>query len=357
MISIKTYQGVLDLLPLPRRNAKVGNIIMQMAELDDDVRDYLKVDTREVGPRSSYEGGRIIVKEMPGYSYFYDEWGIGWRMPLSGGFYYDMFDFPLRNLSSDREIEKFPWPDPIEESRFIGIAEETRRVSEVEGRAVVLGGLCAGILEMAAFMMGYESFYSTLLLNPRIIETLFEKILELKIAYWEKALSICGPYVDVVCEADDMAGQKDLLISPKTYRELVKPYHTRLFSSIKKSVPVKVWFHSCGAVRKLIPDLIEAGIDILNPVQVNAVGMDTKELKREYGKDLVFWGGGVDTQDILPNGTTAQIRDEVHRRVEDLMPGGGFVFGTVHNTQADVPPENFLAMWEALQDYGKYSSF
>jgi uroporphyrinogen decarboxylase len=354
MISTRTYAGLRELLQLEQKPVEVGNIIIQMAALDDDARDCLKVDTHEVGPRSSYVSSRINIEEMPGYSYFHDEWGIGWRMPLSGGYYYDMFDFPLIDLSSAEEVQRVNWPDPLEPSRFAGLAEETRRVHEKEGRAVVLGGLCAGILEMAAFMMGYEAFYPALLLNPKTIAALFDKVLELKIAYWEKALAICGQHVDVVCEADDLAGQNGLLISPKTYRDLVKPRHTELFRFIKQQASVKIWFHSCGAVRELIPDLIEAGVDILNPIQVNAARMDTRELKRDFGKDLVFWGGGVDTQFVLPHGTPQQVRDEVHRRLDDLMPGGGFVFATVHNTQADVPAENFLAMWEALQDYGVY---
>ena len=327
---------------------------MQMANLDDDVRDTLKVDTHEVGPRSSYVGSRVETLEMTGYRYFHDEWGIGWRMPLSEGFYYDMFDYPLRDITSPADVAHYPWPDPVEPSRFVGLAEETKRVHDVEKRAVILGGLTAGILEMAAFMMGYDNFYSALVLDPKTVTAIFDKVLELKLAYWEKALAECGQYVDVVCEADDLAGQNDLLISPKTYRELIKPRHTTLFNFIKKQAPVKVWMHSCGAVRKIIPDFIESGVDILNPVQVNATGMDTLELKHEFGKDIVFWGGGVDTQFVLPNGTPKQVKDEVRRRLDDLMPGGGFVFGTVHNVQADVPPENFLAMWEALQEFGTY---
>jgi uroporphyrinogen decarboxylase len=117
---------------------------------------------------------------------------------------------------------------------------------------------------------------------------------------------------------------------------------------------VYLFYHTCGAAKPLIPYLIEEGVDILNPVQVSAVGMDTKELKKEFGKDLTFWGGGVDTQHVLPFGTPQEVKDEVKRRIDDLAPGGGFVFGTVHNVQSDVPPENFMAMWETLQEYGKY---
>jgi len=186
---------------------------------------------------------------------------------------------------------------------------------------------------------------------------LLDAIAEVKMKYWERALALVGKNVMMVSEADDLASQNCALISPQLYRKLIKPRHTKLFSFIKKhaAVDVKIFYHSCGAVAPLLPDLIEAGIDILNPVQVSAAGMDTKELKRQFGKDLTFYGGGVDTQRILPRGTPAEVRDEVRRRIDDLAPGGGFIFNTVHNIQADVPPENIVAMWEAVREYGVYA--
>lgn len=144
------------------------------------------------------------------------------------------------------------------------------------------------------------------------------------------------------------------MISPGIYRRFIKPRHARLFSFIKELAPVKVFFHSCGAIRPLIADLIESGIDILNPVQKSATGMDLVELKKEFGKDLVFWGGGVDTQRIYSSGTPEQVCEDVRRNIEELAPGGGFVFATIHNTQPNVPSENFMAMWDTLQRYGRY---
>jgi uroporphyrinogen decarboxylase len=142
-----------------------------------------------------------------------------------------------------------------------------------------------------------------------------------------------------------------LLLSPRSYRQLIKPRHRELFAAIKRAAPhVKVFFHSCGAIRPLIPDLIEIGVDILNPVQLGARGMDGRELKREFGKDLVFWGGGIDTQQTLVKGTREQIRAEVRRNIEALAPGGGFVFAAQHVIQPDVPPENFMTMWEAVRE-------
>ena len=154
---------------------------------------------------------------------------------------------------------------------------------------------------------------------------------------------------------DDLGTQGGPLISPDMYRRLIKPRQQELFSFIKKKAPhAKIFFHSCGSVYHFIGDLIEAGVDILNPVQVAAADMDSKRLKKEFGNDVVFWGGGVDTQRVLPYGTPQEVRDEVKRRLDDLAPSGGFVFATVHNIQGDVPPENIVAMWETLQEYGSY---
>jgi uroporphyrinogen decarboxylase len=164
-----------------------------------------------------------------------------------------------------------------------------------------------------------------------------------------------GIPIDVVQMADDIAGQNGMLISPTSYRKYLKPLHKEMFDYLHSKSDAKIFVHSCGSVRAVIPDFIEIGVDILNPVQVSAANMDSAELKREYGKDLSFWGGGVDTQNAFDeHHTPAEVRADVRRRVEDLMPGGGFIFNTVHNIQGNVPPENIMAMWETLQQYGKY---
>ena len=160
--------------------------------------------------------------------------------------------------------------------------------------------------------------------------------------------------MDVVGEADDLGGQDRPLFSPATYRSLVKPLHRELFAFLRARTAAKVFFHTCGAVRDLVPDLVEIGIDILNPVQVSAAGMDGAALKREFGRDLAFWGGGVDTQRILGLGTPDEVRAEVRRRIADLRDGGGFVFAAVHNIQPNVPAANLVAMWEAWREVAAY---
>jgi uroporphyrinogen decarboxylase len=181
-----------------------------------------------------------------------------------------------------------------------------------------------------------------------------DRIMEMKMAFWEKVLEEVGEYADVIMEADDFAGQHRLLISLETYQKIFKPRHKKLFDFIHSRTKGKIFFHSCGAIRPAIPDLIEAGVDILNPVQVSATGMDSAELKREFGKDLCFWGGAVDVQYVFEQTGPEQVREEALRRINDLAPGGGWICANIHNIQATVPPENYLAFWETLQENIKY---
>jgi uroporphyrinogen decarboxylase len=287
------------------------------------------------------------------YETYSDEWGIGWRKPVDGGFYYDMYHHPLAKAQSLAEMVAYPFPDPLDDGRFASLRQQAE-AARAQGKAVVLGGACAGIAEVYSWMRGYEEYYVDLVRHPNWVGTMLDRLVEFKSAYWARALGEIGDLVDVVIEADDLAGQHSLLMSPRTYRRVIQPRHERLFSFIKAQAPVKLFYHSCGAVRPLIPNLIEAGIDILNPVQISAADMDLIELKEEFGRDLVFWGGGVDTQAVLGTARPAEVRNHVRRNVEAMAPGGGFVFAAVHDIQANVPPENIVAMWEAWQEFGVY---
>ena len=361
-IHLTAYANLRRYLGLPEREPKLRNLIGQIAEPEEDLLDRLRVDTRLI-PQGAPLLWRPLLDENPdglnlqdegGSWAFTDEWGIGWRMPKEGGFYFDMVRHPLDGDHAEEQEKNYTWPDPLAPRRFGGLRERIQAARR-KGKLVVLNGPCAGILEVYSWLRGYLRFYIDLAESPRTVETFLDKLLEFKSAFWTRALAEFGDSVDVVNEADDMAGQTGLLLSPDTYRRLIKPRHARLFAGIKKAAPqVKIFFHSCGAIRPLIPDLIEAGVDILNPVQISAKGMNPFALKRDFGKDLVFWGGGVDTQGIFTTGSPQEIRDHVKENIEALAPGGGFVFATVHNTQANVPPQNFMAMWETLQEYGIY---
>jgi uroporphyrinogen decarboxylase len=346
------YRNLRSYMKLPEVDIRTEDIIQQLATVDEDVAGQLGADFRNVAPRSSAIYN-LELRDEGEYTAYTDEWGIDWRMPKSGGFYYDMVAHPLSAAGAIEETAEYIWPDPVDPHRFTGLRARAKAAHE-EGKIVILGGLCAGVTEMHSWLRGYINYYTDFHLNPALSEYLMDKVVELKMAYWERALAEAGEYVDVVTEADDMAGQDRLLLSPDTYRRFIKARHTELFTQIKKLAPVKVFFHSCGAIHPLLGDLIEAGIDILNPVQKSAKGMDLVELKKEFGKDVVFWGGGVDTQRVFSSGTPEDVRQDVKQSIDALAPGGGFVFGTVHNTQPNVPPENFIAMWETLQQHGVY---
>jgi uroporphyrinogen decarboxylase len=341
-------------LGLPKVESKIFEMLQQLAVVDDDMIEALEVDVKPVTPGGSLTF-QLEIKDMDDSTYFYDEWGIGWRKPKDGGMYYDMFDHPLAGDIAEEAIANLRGPDPLDPSRFVGMREAARRVAEEEKRAVVVTQMTAGVVEIAAWTRGYEDFYVDLAINHQLIGKLMDRINDVKSAYWERALKEVGDYVDVMMLGDDFAGQDRLLMSPTTWRKLIKPRLKELFDFLHSKSQAKLFLHSCGSVREVIPDLIEIGLDILNPVQVSAVGMDSAELKREFGKDLVFWGGGVDTQRVLPYGTLEDVRAEVRRRLEDLMPGGGFVFNPVHNIQGDVPTHNLVTMWETLREYGVYS--
>lgn len=349
----KSYRDLRSYLGLSEVEPDLMDIVQQIVAVDDDVYEVLKCDIKNVAPGPSSTFQREI-KEMDGYSYFHDEWGIGWKMPVKGGWYYDMFDHPLKEAEKISDIEGYNWPDPRDEARFSGMAERADHAAQVEKQGVFIGGISAGIMEIAAWMRGFDNYFVDFVANEKLLVALMRKVMELKMAYWDRALELVGDNVDAVHEADDFAGQYKMLISPDAYRRIVKPLHKELFDFIHARTKAKLFFHSCGSIRPVIPDLIEIGVDILNPIQVSATGMDSAELKMEFGDDIVFWGGGVDTQRVLGDGTPDEVRAETKRRISDLAPGGGFVFATVHNIQGNVPPENILAMWETLQEYGVY---
>jgi uroporphyrinogen decarboxylase len=349
------YAKLRAYLGLPNNPIRILNINTQQAKFDKDIQDRLLIDATMVYSKWANVEAADVVDEGEFWAYI-DEWGVKRVMPKEDGLYFDVMTHPL---AVDDVVEKFkhyPWPDPADPTRFHGLHEEARQARQ-DGKFVVLMGLCPGIVEMYAWLRGFDRFYVDLAAEPQIAEMFLEKMAELKIAYWQRVLSEMGGSIDAINEADDMAGQTNLLLSPKTYRAIIKPYHRKLFDAIKQSKPdVKIILHTCGAVRKLIPDFIEIGVDVLNPVQVSASGMDPVELKREFGKDISFWGGGVDAQNILTNGSAQEIKDNVIRNIDALAPGGGFIFAPTHIIQPFVSPENIMVMWETLQEYGsKYN--
>jgi len=355
-ISIRAYRNLRKHLGMPDIEPQLADMVQQIAQVDDDIAQRLELDVRNVSPNPP-TNFKIEIQDAGEYQRFHDEFNVGWRMPKDNGLYYDMFEHPFSDKQiTEQNAENFNWPNPVEPSRFAGVRDRALKIRDEEKRAVVIGSISTGIMEIYARLRGFENFFIDFAQNKKVAAKFLDRILELRLAYWERMFEEVGDLADVVDTADDLGAQNSMLISPRTYRELVKPRHKELFDFIHKHSNAKIFFHSCGAIRPIIPDLIEIGCDILNPVQVSAKGMDSAELKQEFGRDLVFWGGGVDTQAVLGSGTPQQVRDEVKRRLNDLMPGGGFVFNAVHNIQANVPVENIIAMFETVREYGKYGN-
>lgn len=347
-IAFSTYKKLVEYLGIDVKPV-IGNFAPQTARVDEVVYKKLGMDFRPVRVKSPHSWS-LDLKEEEDHYWFIDEWQSKRKMP-KGGYYYDIVSFPLAEIP----LDEYKWPDPTDPGRFEGIEESIKKHQENSDASLVFSrGPGNGFLQMGAQLYGYERWFMMLATEPVEVERFLDRYMEFKLAFWDALLDKIGDKVDVVCEVDDLGTQRSQWISLDMYRKLIKPRHQKFFSFIKKKAPVKVFLHSCGSIFNFIPDLIDAGVDILNPVQVTAEGMDTKRLKEEFGKDLIFWGGGIDTQHILPYGTKKEIREEVKRRIHDLAPGGGFVFAAVHHIQHGVPPENVVAMIEAFQEFSSY---
>jgi uroporphyrinogen decarboxylase len=349
------YKRLRSALSLPQVEIKLCDYIQGLALPDPDVLELLGVDIRGLYPLNSHNW-KVKEQRAGDYWVYNDEWGITHRRPFPDGLYYSLWKAPLDFPALSREdILNYTWPDMADPQRIAGLSElaKTYRSS---GFAISLKDPFAGIFEMAQRLVGMERLLTMMALEEQLAGMIFDKLLELKLAFWEMALPDLAAFIDVISMADDYGSQTSQLISPAMYRRQLKPRWKIIFDRIVELAPhAKRFFHSCGNVRPLIPDFIEIGVQILNPVHINATGMEPVALKRDFGNSLVFWGGGVDTQQVLPHGTPSQVKDDVKRNIEALAPGGGFVFNPVHNIQADVPLENLRAMYDALAEYGQYN--
>lgn len=362
-INVHAYKALRQYLGLPEKPIDTIDMTQQLARVDDDVAALLKTDVRCVDPNPIAVAPMRSAPRLTADGRYYemtDELGIGWRMPVVGGHYFDMVTHPLEDAEDIADLDAYAMPAGDDPSRFVGMKERADAYVNDEKSAYILGRHNAGIWELALWTSGFEKFFCDMLTNPEFSHALMRKITDYKLAYWEKALKTVGSNVLIVSEADDLATQNSQLCSLALYREMISPYHKELFTFIREQAKkngadeVYLFYHSCGSMLPFANDLYEEGVNILNPVQVSAKDMDSKRLKKELGSRFTFWGGGVDTQQVLPYGTPQQVRDEVRRRIDDFAPGGGFVFAAVHNVQSDVPPENFMAMWDAMREYGVY---
>jgi len=219
----------------------------------------------------------------------------------------------------------------------------------------VVSGISGVVYETCWYLRGLEQWFCDLLTNPEFCEAMLDQTLKYWLDWFRLFLDEAGDLVDVIMIGDDLAGQDGPLFAPAVYRLLVKPRQRRLVEFIRSRTRAKIWYHTCGSCAAFVPDLIDNGIHILNPVQVSARNMDPLVLKRLFGRDLAFWGGGCDTQRVLPRGTPPEVAADVRRNLEAFKPGGGYVFSSVHNIQGEVPPENIVSLFDTAFESGFYA--
>lgn len=348
----KPYQGLKQLLGIeaPLKFLydwpELGTV-----EVDEETLRRLHVDVRGVWDRHPDTVVQRNAKRKSGEPFF-DAWGIG-QVEVSPGTWFPLIH-PLAEATSIEDIERYPWPDPNDPSRIRGVRERAQALAEEGYYAIMATPWLLFPFERAIAMRGMERFFMDLVENPDFAQALLRKTTDMCKAMMAPFLEALGDNVDIIKIGDDLGTQTSLLISPRMYRRFLKPLHAEYIAFIKEHTKAKVLFHTDGDVFPLLDDLVEIGVDILNPVQTSAGRMaDLATLKKRYGNALAFCGG-IDTHRVLPYGTPEEVRAEVRRVIEQLAPGGGYLLAAVHTIMDDVPPENILAMVDAALEYGRY---
>jgi uroporphyrinogen decarboxylase len=316
----------------------------QIVRVDEQVLRRLGIDTRGIIGKPAANSVKRVIDERT----YVNEWNITYHMP-ERGLYFDIVENPLKG-SSIKNLETFEWPDPADPVRLKGLKLEAERRHRENEYALVGDMVETGIFEPCWYLRGFEQFLTDLVLDKDFANALLQAMLEVQLKRYQMFLGEVGDFLDVVFVGDDLATSASSLMSHELYLEMIKPYQKKYFEGIKRMTGAKLLYHSCGNIAAFLPDLIEIGVNVLNPVQVNANGMNPVDLKRSFGGALSFWGA-IDTSAVLPRGTTGEVEKEVERRIMELGPTG-YVVCPVHDVQPDVPGKNLVAMFEAAKRYG-----
>lgn len=324
---------------LPPREGYIVNRMQQIVLPDDDMLEILDVDVRGIflgSPRES------LAEDYPDGSYR-DMWGVVRVRPPSSH-YYDLVASPFdKEDLTVEDIEAHFWPNPRDPGFFDGLESRCRHL--LASDCAIVFNLGASVVQISQFMRGFIRWYEDLILRPKLLQAIMEHITTIYIEIADEVIRRIGNHIDVVFISDDLGTQENLQFSPAVYRSVIKPYHERIFRFIKSKSNAKLLLHSCGAIFELIGDLVEMGLDILNPVQVSARNMAIEPLKERYGDQLAFWGA-IDNQRLLPFAAPEEIRSSVENTIEVLGRGGGYVLCATHNIQPGTPPENIVAMYD-----------
>ena len=293
-------------------------------------------------PVSDGDGGHVVK----------DAQGNVWSRAPAGCLYFEPSYHPLAEMTSISELEDWT-PTRFSDEALDRLNANAKLLYENTDYAI-LGGFGGNILESGQSLRGWTQFMLDLAAEPEFTHALLDKLTAGHLENLERYLAAVGDYLQIIQMGDDLGTQNAMQISLEMYWEFIKPRHKAIYQYVRENSDAAVFLHSCGAVAELIPDFIDEGVQILNPIQTSAVGMDAAELKTQYGDQITFWGGACDTQTVLPNATPEEIREHVFQRMEIFKPGGGFVFNQIHNVQADVPPENVVAMLDAAAEFAGY---
>jgi uroporphyrinogen decarboxylase len=350
-ITVNAYEKLVKYLHLESGNgpslSKTGAITHRLAVIDEPVLQRLHVDLRGFMPGPPDEGEQVHL----GDGRYRDEWSIVRQKVESTGEYTPVGS-PLPDEVTVSDLARWPWPNPDDPGRVRELRAKALALRKETDYAVVLhlADMFVGISQM---MLGWERWFVEFALNPGLVGAIMDAVGEVRLAIAERVLDEVGDLIDVVSLSDNLGDQRGPQMSPSSYHEHIKGRQKRFFDRVRERTGARILYHSSGSVYRLLPGLIEAGVEVLNPVQVSAADMDTARLKREFGRDLVFWGG-IDTQRALPFGSSWEVREEVARRISDLAPGGGYVVAAVHVIQPDVPPENIVELYDAARELGDY---
>jgi len=361
------YNRLKKYLGITSGETRVYDVMQQLAEPEKEILDLFEVDVVDLnnsfGEHSENWKEWTLpdgsIGKLPKHLYPYrknSDWiyefdNRKYRMP-EGCLYFEFYQPILGNAKSSKDIDNVPWGFLTDEE-LKRLEQKAKYLYENTDYAI-MGGFGGNILEGGQELRGWDNFMLDLVDNRSFAEDLMDKLVEVYLVNLKDYLQAVGDYIQLIQMGDDLGTQEGPQLSPDMYREFIKPRHKAIYQYVKQHSKVFVFLHSCGSIYRLIPDLIDEGIDVLNPVQTSAAEMDPKRLKAEFGDKITFWGGGCDTQSVLPRGRPQEITAHVKERIEIFAPGGGFVFTQVHNVQADVPPENVVAMFDAVKKYREY---
>jgi uroporphyrinogen decarboxylase len=317
--------------------------MMRVVEVDEGILQTLDIDTRAVFPGPPLKGFEDL-----GPRSYRDMWGVV-RIQPEGSYYCDLKDSPLKGEITVSDIARYPWPDPDDPGHVAGLKERVRWIRENTDCAAILA-LPPPFVHLSQYLRGFEEWYMDFVLDSKRLEALFDAVMEVTLAISRRQLLEVGNEVDIVLCSDDLGTQQSLQMSYDHYSRFIRPRHAKYFRQIHDLSPAKLFFHSCGSLAKILDDLVDTGVEILNPVQPRAAGMDPVELKKKYRGRLALWGG-TDSQGILPRGSVGDVKRMVEDLVEKVGEGGGFVLAACHNIQPDVPVENILALFEHGRTY------